>query len=78
MPPLISSLNLHNLYTFKNSRRRPDMIKNTRIRRTGALVMVVLGAILMLLAPEVWPGALLLALGIILELVGITLERRAD
>lgn len=78
MPPLISSLNLHSLYTFKNSRRRLDMIKNTRIRRTGALVMVVLGAILMLLAPEVWPGALLLALGIALELVGITLERRAD
>lgn len=53
------------------------MIKNTRIRRTGALVMVVLGAILMLLAPEVWPGALLLALGVIIELVGIALEHNA-
>ncbi len=53
------------------------MIKNTRIRRTGALIMVVLGAILMLLAPEVWQGALLLALGVIIELIGITLERSA-
>lgn len=54
------------------------MSKNTRIRRTGAVAMVVLGAILMLLAPEVWQGALLLALGVIIELVGITLERKAE
>lgn len=54
------------------------MIKNTRIRRTGALILVVLGAILMFLAPEVWQGALLLALGVIIELIGITLERSAD
>jgi len=53
------------------------MIKNTPIRRTVALVMVVLGGILMLLAPEVWQGALLLALGVIIELIGITLERKA-
>ena len=54
------------------------MIKNTRVRRTGALILVVLGAILMLLAPEVWQGALLLALGVIIELIGITLEHKAD
>lgn len=52
------------------------MIKNKRIRRTGALIMVVLGAILMFLAPEVWQGALLLALGVIIELIGISLERK--
>jgi len=52
------------------------MIKNKRIRRTGALIMVVLGAILMFLAPEVWQGALLLAMGVIIELIGITLERK--
>lgn len=52
------------------------MIKNTRIRRTGALIMVALGAVLMFLAPEVWQGALLLALGVLLELVGIALEHR--
>lgn len=54
------------------------MIKNTRIRRTVALIMVVLGGILMFLAPEVWQGALLLALGIVIELIGITLERKAE
>ena len=52
------------------------MIKNKRIRRTGALIMVVLGAILMFLAPEVWQGALLLAMGVIIELIGISLERK--
>ena len=54
------------------------MSKNTRTRRTGALILVVLGATMMLLAPEVWQGALLLALGVIIELVGITLERKAE
>lgn len=54
------------------------MIKNTRIRRTSALIMVLLGAILMFLAPEVWPGALLFALGVIIELIGISLEHNAD
>lgn len=53
------------------------MIKNTRIRRTGAGIMVVLGAVLMFLAPEIWQGALLLALGVVVELVGIALERNA-
>ncbi|HUV99086.1 MAG TPA: hypothetical protein VMV88_02935 [Gallionella sp.] len=54
------------------------MIKNQRIRRTIAAIMIVLGAILMFLAPELWPGALLFALGIILELAGIALERKAN
>ena len=53
------------------------MIKNTRIRRTGALIMVALGAVLMFLAPEVWQGALLLGLGVLIELVGIALEHNA-
>jgi len=54
------------------------MIRNPRIRRSSAIVMVVLGALLMLLAPEVWQGALLLALGVVLELVGIALEHQAE
>lgn len=53
------------------------MIRNPRIRRASAVIMVVLGAILMLLAPEVWQGALLLALGVVLELLGIALEHKA-
>lgn len=52
------------------------MIKNTRARRTIAAVMILLGGLLMLLAAEVWQGALLLVLGVVLELVGIALERK--
>ena len=54
------------------------MIRKPRIRRSAAVILVVLGAILMFLAPEVWQGALLLALGILLELLGIALERKAE
>lgn len=54
------------------------MIRNPRIRRTSAVILVVLGAILMFLAPEVWQGVLLLALGVVLELVGIALEHKAE
>lgn len=53
------------------------MLKNTRARRASAVIMVVLGAILMFLAPEAWPGALVLILGVVLELVGIALEHKA-
>jgi len=54
------------------------MIKNTRIRRTAATIMVVLGAILMLFAPEIWAGLLVLILGIVLELAGIALGHKAN
>lgn len=53
------------------------MIRNLRVRRASAIILIVLGAILMFLAPEVWQGALLLALGVALELAGIALERKA-
>jgi hypothetical protein len=53
------------------------MIRNPRTRRAIAVIMMVLGAILMFLAPEVWQGALLLALGVTLELFGIALEHKA-
>lgn len=54
------------------------MVKNIRTRRTSAAVLVVLGAILMLIAPEIWAGLLLLILGVVLELVGIALGHKAD
>lgn len=53
------------------------MIRNPRTRRVSAIILIVLGAMLMFLAPEVWQGALLLALGVVLELVGIALEHKA-
>lgn len=52
------------------------MMKNPRTRRASAVILVVLGAILMFLAPQAWPGALVLALGIVLELAGIALEHK--
>lgn len=52
------------------------MVKNIRTRRTSAAIMVALGAILMLIAPEIWAGLLLLILGVILELVGIALGHK--
>lgn len=54
------------------------MIKNLRARRTSAAILVVLGAALMLIAPEIWAGLLLLILGVVLELVGIALAHKAN
>lgn len=52
------------------------MLKNTAIRRSLALLLVVIGAALMFLAPETWAGLTLLAIGILLEVVGIALRHR--
>jgi hypothetical protein len=57
---------------------KTEMIKNQRTRRTIAAIVIVLGALLMLLAPELWPGALLFVSGIVLELAGIALERKGN
>ena len=54
------------------------MIKNARTRHISALITVLLGAMLMILAPEAWPGAVLLILGIALELFGIALEHKEE
>jgi len=53
------------------------MIRNRKIRRAVAAVFLVLGALLMWFAPEVWWGLLLLAVAIALELIGIALEHAA-
>ncbi len=45
-------------------------------RRIVAVILIVLGAVLMLLAPDIWQGALVLALGIVLEIAGIALEHK--
>lgn len=47
------------------------MIKNVRTRRGLSLGLVVLGGILLFLAPEdIWIGVLLVALGLALEIIG--------
>lgn len=54
------------------------MVKNIRTRRASAAIMVALGAMLMLMAPEIWAGLILLVLGVVLELAGIALGHKAD
>jgi hypothetical protein len=39
------------------------------------MVLVILGALLLLLAPPVWIGVIVLVLGIVLEATGIAIER---
>lgn len=48
-----------------------------RSRRFLAALLVVLGGVLILLAPEMWVGVVLLVLGVAIELAGIALERKA-
>lgn len=53
------------------------MLRKRRSRRIVAMCLVVLGGVLMYLAPEVWAGLVLLVLGGAVELAGIALERKA-
>ena len=53
------------------------MLRKQRSRRIVAGILVVLGGVLMFLAPEMWVGLILLALGVVIELAGIALERQA-
>lgn len=52
------------------------LVRHKRLRRVIGFLLVALGALLMWLAPEAVAGIVLLAAGVILEIVGITLERR--
>ena len=40
------------------------------------MFLMVLGGVLMYLAPEIWAGLVALALGVVVELAGIALERK--
>lgn len=53
------------------------MLSKRRSRRILAGFLVVLGGVLMYLAPEVWTGLVILIVGVIIELIGIALERNA-
>ena len=58
------------------------MLRQKRLRRAAGAVLVVTGALLMWLAPEptfggpAGAGLILLVAGIVLEFVGLALERR--
>lgn len=51
------------------------MLRNRRLRRSVALVLLVLGGLLMLFSPSVRLGLLAFALGVVFELAGLALER---
>lgn len=51
------------------------MIRKKRPRRILAGTFVVLGVVLMVLAPESPGGVALLIAGVVVELIGIVLER---
>jgi len=54
------------------------MIRNPQTRRALALVLTLLGGLAMFLAPEdIWIGALLLGLGVALEVAGTLMQRRS-
>jgi drug/metabolite transporter (DMT)-like permease len=52
------------------------MLRKPHIRRPIAALLVILGAAMLFLAPETWAGALLLALGVLVEVAGIALKHR--
>jgi hypothetical protein len=53
------------------------MLSKRRSRRVLAIFLVMLGGMLMALAPEIWAGLAVLALGVLIELAGIALEHKA-
>lgn len=52
------------------------MIRNRRIRCSCAVALMGVGLLLLVFAPSVRAGLAFFALGIVLELVGLALERR--
>lgn len=50
------------------------MLKNKSARRFLSVLLVLVGAALIFLATEAWAGALLVMLGVIIELIGIGIE----
>ncbi|SEK67377.1 hypothetical protein [Nitrosovibrio tenuis] len=54
------------------------MIRNPRTKRLLSVPLLILGGLLMFLAPEnIWIGAILFVLGIGVEIVGLVLAHRA-
>ena len=52
------------------------MIRNRRTRRVIAAVLIMAGGVLMLLSPSVGPGLIAFGGGVLLELIGLLVERR--
>jgi len=64
---------------MNNQLSNPDsknMLKNPYSRRLITVSLVILGGAMIYLASMAWAGMLLLAMGIAIEVVGITLKHR--
>ncbi len=62
----------------QSSRRRAAaLVRSKKPRRALAATALIAGALLMWLSPEALGGALLMAAGISLEILGVWLEHRA-
>ncbi|MBI5005617.1 MAG: hypothetical protein HZB95_00680 [Nitrosomonadales bacterium] len=53
------------------------MLRKTHIRRPFAVSLMLLGAAMIFLALETWTGTVVLVLGLVVELLGIALNRKA-
>jgi hypothetical protein len=51
-------------------------LNKAHLRRPLAALLAIAGALVVLLAPETWAGALLLALGISIEAAGVAMKHR--
>jgi drug/metabolite transporter (DMT)-like permease len=51
-------------------------MRSHRLRQAVAALLVVMGVALLLLAPSAGPGLVAFALGVLIEAVGLALERR--
>lgn len=58
------------------------MIRNASYRRALVVILMSLGAVIIFLAPEsptdIWTGVAFVCVGILIELIGITLAHRAE
>jgi hypothetical protein len=52
------------------------MYKDKNKRRVLVILLMALGAILIFMATEAWTGYVLVALGVVIELIGIKLGRK--
>jgi 1,4-dihydroxy-2-naphthoate octaprenyltransferase len=52
------------------------MLRKTHIRRPVAVLAMLLGAAMIFLGSETWAGILVLALGVIIEAVGIAFTHK--
>ena len=55
---------------------KPKAFDRSTLRRVVALLCIVAGALLMLLAPATWAGILLLVFGVSIEVIGFAISRR--